>query len=109
MWIGTYPSNPSYLLSTGEPLAEHLKKNPELIGKSVLSRYGTEIPFLPKACFPNRNPDCERKTWLMAQCRSCHFQRLSLSRFTQTRSLLKSCIKKIPINLGIPITSPRLQ
>ncbi|KAJ5525869.1 hypothetical protein N7494_012519 [Penicillium frequentans] len=48
MWMGTYPSNQSYLLSTGEPLGEYLKKNPQLVGKSVLDRWGAEIPFLPK-------------------------------------------------------------
>lgn len=49
MWLGTYPSNPSYLLSTGEHLGEYLKKHPELVGKSVHDRWGPEIPFLPKA------------------------------------------------------------
>ncbi|KAF7715763.1 Uncharacterized protein PECH_006208 [Penicillium ucsense] len=48
MWMGTYPSNPSHLVSTGEPLANYIKKNPQLVGKSVLDRYGAEIPFLPK-------------------------------------------------------------
>ncbi|KAJ5266466.1 hypothetical protein N7478_009274 [Penicillium angulare] len=48
MWMGTYPSNPSYLLSTGQPLADYLVKNPQLVGKSVLDRWGAEIPFLPK-------------------------------------------------------------
>ncbi|KAJ5623722.1 hypothetical protein N7510_000031 [Penicillium lagena] len=48
MWMGTYPSNPSYLLSTGEQLGDYLKKNPQLVGKSVLDRWGPEIPFLPK-------------------------------------------------------------
>ncbi|KAJ6044858.1 uncharacterized protein N7446_003052 [Penicillium canescens] len=48
MWMGTYPSNPSYLLSTGEHLGEYLKKNPQLVGKSVHDRWGPEIPFLPK-------------------------------------------------------------
>ncbi|CEJ55507.1 hypothetical protein PMG11_01760 [Penicillium brasilianum] len=48
MWMGTYPSNPSYLLSTGEQLGDYIKKNPQLVGKSVLDRYGPEIPFLPK-------------------------------------------------------------
>ncbi|KAJ5617773.1 hypothetical protein N7537_002887 [Penicillium hordei] len=48
MWLGTYPSNPSYLLSTGEHLGEYLKKHPELVGKSVHDRWGPEIPFLPK-------------------------------------------------------------
>ncbi|KAJ5708731.1 hypothetical protein N7488_008532 [Penicillium malachiteum] len=48
MWMGTYPSNQSYLITTGEPLGEYLKKNPQLVGKSVLDRWGAEIPFLPK-------------------------------------------------------------
>ncbi|KAJ5096025.1 hypothetical protein NUU61_005381 [Penicillium alfredii] len=48
MWMGTYPSNPSYLLPTGQLLADYLKKNPQLVGKSVLDRWGPEIPFLPK-------------------------------------------------------------
>ncbi|KAJ5175201.1 uncharacterized protein N7482_001078 [Penicillium canariense] len=48
MWMGTYPSNPSYLLSTGEQLGDYLKKNPQLVGKSVKDRYGPEVPFLPK-------------------------------------------------------------
>lgn len=49
MWLGTYPSNPSSLLSTGEHLGEYLKKHPELVGKAVHDRWGPEIPFLPKA------------------------------------------------------------
>ncbi|CAG7930300.1 unnamed protein product [Penicillium olsonii] len=48
MWLGTYPSNPSYLLSTGEHLGEYIEKNPHLVGKSVHDRWGAEIPFLPK-------------------------------------------------------------
>lgn len=48
--MGTYPSNPSYLLSTGQHLGEYLKKNPQLVGKSVMDRWGAEIPFLPKVC-----------------------------------------------------------
>jgi len=48
MWMGTYPSNPNYLLSTGEQLGDYLKKNPQLVAKSVLDRYGPEVPFLPK-------------------------------------------------------------
>lgn len=47
MWMGTYPTNPSYLLS-GELLSDYLKKNPQLVGKSVLDRFGADIPFLPK-------------------------------------------------------------
>ncbi|KAJ5560719.1 hypothetical protein N7513_003118 [Penicillium frequentans] len=49
MWMGTYPTVPSRVRATGELLLEHLKKNPGLVGESVRrSRYGADIPFLPK-------------------------------------------------------------
>jgi mannose-6-phosphate isomerase len=48
MWMGTYPSVPSYLVSTGETLEEHLKKNPELVGKKIVDQFGPGLPFLPK-------------------------------------------------------------
>ncbi|KAF5863639.1 hypothetical protein ETB97_009572 [Aspergillus alliaceus] len=48
MWMGTYPTVPSRLLSTGELLSDYLKKNPHLVGQQVLDKYGPEIPFLPK-------------------------------------------------------------
>ncbi|GIK03524.1 hypothetical protein Aspvir_007596 [Aspergillus viridinutans] len=48
MWMGTYPTNPSKILATGELLADYIKNNPQVIGKAVLDRFGPEIPFLPK-------------------------------------------------------------
>lgn len=48
MWMGTYPSVPSRIRSTGKLLSEHLKENPDLIGSSIRDRYGPDIPFLPK-------------------------------------------------------------
>jgi mannose-6-phosphate isomerase len=48
MWMGTYPTNPSKILATGELLADYIKTNPQLIGKAALDRFGPEIPFLPK-------------------------------------------------------------
>jgi len=49
MWMGTYPTLPSYLLETGENLQDVLDKNPDkLIGKKVIDRYGTKLPYLPK-------------------------------------------------------------
>jgi len=48
MWMGTYPTVPSYVISTGETLQDYLKKHPEFIGKAVLDRAGPDIPFLPK-------------------------------------------------------------
>lgn len=49
MWMGTYPTLPSYVLQTGEDLQQVLDKNPEhLIGPTVLKKFGTNLPFLPK-------------------------------------------------------------
>lgn len=49
MWMGTYPELPSYSLKTGEDLQEILNKNKDkLIGKTVLDKFGADLPFLPK-------------------------------------------------------------
>jgi hypothetical protein len=40
---------PSYVLSTGEPLQDALNTNKEkLIRKTVLEKFGADLPFLPK-------------------------------------------------------------
>ena len=47
--MGTYPELPAKVLSSGQDMQEVLDANKEkLIGKSVLSRFGTDLPFLPK-------------------------------------------------------------
>lgn len=49
MWMGTYPTTPSLVLSSGEDLQKHLNANKEkLIGKAILEKFGTDLPFLPK-------------------------------------------------------------
>lgn len=48
MWMGTYPSVPTYVLSNGELLKDFLSKHPQLVGKGVMDRYGADIPFIPK-------------------------------------------------------------
>ena len=49
MWMGTYPATPSYVLSTGQNLQDVLDNNKELlIGKTVLEKFGADLPFLPK-------------------------------------------------------------
>ncbi|KKY29175.1 putative mannose-6-phosphate isomerase [Phaeomoniella chlamydospora] len=49
MWMGTYPTTPAYVLSSGELLQDVLNRNKEgLIGETVLSKYGADLPFLPK-------------------------------------------------------------
>ncbi|KAE8352607.1 RmlC-like cupin domain-containing protein [Aspergillus coremiiformis] len=45
MWMGTSPSVPSRILATDEWLSDYLKQNQHLVGKSVLDKYGPEIPF----------------------------------------------------------------
>merc|ERR1712093_717843 len=48
-WMGTYPTTPSLVLSTGKDLQEHLNANKEaLIGKPILSKFGADLPYLPK-------------------------------------------------------------
>ena len=49
MWMGTYPTTPSYVLSSGELLQDVLNANKEeLIGQTVLDKFGADLPFLPK-------------------------------------------------------------
>ncbi|TVY53141.1 Mannose-6-phosphate isomerase [Lachnellula cervina] len=49
MWCGTYPTTPSLVLSSGEDLQKHLNANKEkLIGKPILEKFGTDLPYLPK-------------------------------------------------------------
>lgn len=48
-WMGTYPTTPSLVLETGEDLQKHLNANKDkLIGKSILNKFGTDLPYLPK-------------------------------------------------------------
>jgi len=49
MWFGTYPTLPSYVLSSGKDLQKVLDENKELIGEGVIKKFGhTNLPFLPK-------------------------------------------------------------
>ncbi|KAK4919861.1 hypothetical protein LTR66_016771 [Elasticomyces elasticus] len=49
MWMGTYPTTPSYVLKTGELLQDVINANKEqLVGKTVLDKFGADLPFLPK-------------------------------------------------------------
>ncbi|EED16419.1 mannose-6-phosphate isomerase, class I [Talaromyces stipitatus ATCC 10500] len=48
MWMGTYPSVPSYVVGTGETLEEYLNKNPNLVGEKIVKKFGGGLPFLPK-------------------------------------------------------------
>ncbi|KAI9681373.1 MAG: hypothetical protein M1817_002656 [Caeruleum heppii] len=49
MWMGTYPLLPARVLASDELLQDVLNANAEaLIGKPVLTRFGTQLPYLPK-------------------------------------------------------------
>lgn len=50
MWMGTYPTLPSYVKNTGEDLQDVLDRHSkELIGENVINKFGhTKLPFLPK-------------------------------------------------------------
>jgi mannose-6-phosphate isomerase len=53
MWMGTYPTTPSLVLSSDENLQDALNANKEkLIGKTVLDKFGADLLFLPKAKTP---------------------------------------------------------
>ncbi|KAK0266452.1 hypothetical protein LTR91_021646 [Friedmanniomyces endolithicus] len=50
MWMGTYPTLPSYVASTGENLQDLLDRHAEvLVGNPVIEKFGSSmLPFLPK-------------------------------------------------------------
>ncbi|KAK0639996.1 putative mannose-6-phosphate isomerase [Lasiodiplodia hormozganensis] len=49
MWYGTYPDLPAYVLETGENLQDFINKNPDqLLGKTVVQKFGQDLPYLPK-------------------------------------------------------------
>ncbi|KAF9698472.1 hypothetical protein EKO04_003659 [Ascochyta lentis] len=50
MWMGTYPTLPSYVLETDENLQDVLDKHSdELIGQQVMKKFGhKKLPYLPK-------------------------------------------------------------
>lgn len=49
MWMGTYPTTPSYVLKTGRLLQDVINEDKErLVGTNVLRKFGADLPFLPK-------------------------------------------------------------
>jgi mannose-6-phosphate isomerase len=45
----SYPDTPSYVMKSGKLLQDVLNENKEaLMGKTVLAKYGADLPFLPK-------------------------------------------------------------
>ncbi|KAF8603418.1 mannose-6-phosphate isomerase [Ceratobasidium sp. AG-I] len=48
LWMGTHPTLPSKLQSSGEKLYDHLQAHPELLGDAVKDKFGGDLPFLFK-------------------------------------------------------------
>lgn len=48
LWMGTHPSCPSTLLSSGQSLKDYLSDRPELCGPKVVAKFGSDLPFLFK-------------------------------------------------------------
>jgi mannose-6-phosphate isomerase len=55
LWMGTHPNGPSKLTGIGAPtLAEHIAKNPAMIGEDSRKRFGDTLPFLFKVLSVNK-------------------------------------------------------
>ncbi|KAF8335011.1 mannose-6-phosphate isomerase [Cantharellus anzutake] len=54
LWMGTHPSCPSVVASSGENLRTFLTANPGLLGKQSVARYGPDLPFLFKVLAINK-------------------------------------------------------
>ncbi len=55
LWMGTHPNGPSKLAGPGAPtLAEHIAKNPAVLGEESRKRFGDNLPFLFKVLSVNK-------------------------------------------------------
>lgn len=51
LWFGDYSDFPGRVLSSGEPLRDHLRKHKqELFGEKVIRELDGQLPYLPKVC-----------------------------------------------------------
>lgn len=107
--MGTHPSCPSKLLSSGEDLKAYVKAHPELLGDKVVEKFGDDLPFLFKV--PPLSPEktATRPPKLMYRkislARSSQFAKHSLSRRTRTRSLLRNCTRKSRTSTKVSVQS----
>ena len=53
LWMGTHGSGPSVLAATGQPLAEYIRDNPQVLGDRVLAKFGVQLPYLFKVLSVN--------------------------------------------------------
>nr|QIA50420.1 mannose-6-phosphate isomerase [Semibalanus balanoides] len=53
LWMGTHGSGPSVLASSGQPLADYIRENPQVLGERVLAKFGVQLPYLFKVLSVN--------------------------------------------------------
>lgn len=93
--MGTYPTTPSYVLSSGELLQDVLNANKEkLIGKTVLDKFGADLPFLPKVSSPFKPPPV--RMLIQSSQRFFQWRKPFLSRSTQTKTSPPASTRKTP-------------
>ena len=81
MWMGTYPTQPAKVLDNGKLLQDVLNADKEaMIGSTVLKKYGTDLPFLPKVCSSLRETHFHKLT----EARSFPSKKLSPSKYIPT-------------------------
>ena len=49
LWMGTHPSGPSVVSTTGEPLLKFIQEKGDCLGEPESKSFGTDLPFLFKA------------------------------------------------------------
>jgi len=105
--MGTYPTTPSLVLSSGEDLQKHLNANKEkLIGKAILDKFGTDLPFLPKVSLKKKHThDIQSGRQDLTSTRSSQSPKPSPFKSTQTNNLPPNSTKKTPLNSATQTTS----
>jgi hypothetical protein len=103
--MGTYPTTPSLVLGTGEDLQKHINANKELIGKPILSKFGADLPYLPKVNYTSIIPQPTTHRLL----RYSRLPKLYLFRSTQTKTSQQNSTRKTRRSLATLTTSPKSQ
>ena len=108
MWMGTYPTLPSYALSTGANPQDVLNANKEqLIGKAVVDKFDAILPFFSR-CF-RRACRLSFISGLGIALDPLCCQGSFVSTSTRTKILPQASTSKTPRNLSTRTTTPRSQ